>query len=112
MYEISITFPTVPACVSQLLRQQLVKHNLYHIYCVHIVYCQPLTDISYGNITCSLGDDGLPSYQDTCDIICNTGYALNGSTTRTCLGDRTWSGTDDECLKGNNNVLTARLVWL
>ena len=83
---------------------------LVHIVFIYVVYCQPLTDIGNGSITCSLGDDGVPSYQDTCDITCNTGYVLDGNATRTCLVDHTWSGADDECLKGNNDVLTTRLV--
>ena len=72
--------------------------------------CLPLTDIDNGSISCSFGDDGIPSYKDTCDINCNNGFALNGSTTRTCLDDGTWSGTDDECVKGNDVVLTELLV--
>ena len=37
-----------------------------------------------GIINCSLGDDGVLSYEDTCSFTCNTGYELTGSDIRTC----------------------------
>ena len=55
-------------------------------------------------INCSLGDDGVPSYEDTCNLTCNTGYELTGSDTRTCQSDGSWSGSDDVCRRGNINV--------
>ena len=51
-------------------------------------------------INCSLGDDGVPSYEDTCSFTCNTGYELTGSDTRTCQSNRSWSGIDDVCRRG------------
>ena len=51
-------------------------------------------------INCSLGDDGVPTYEDTCSFTCNTGYELTGSDTRTCQSDGRWSGTDDVCWRG------------
>jgi len=51
-------------------------------------------------ITCSLGDDGVPSYEDTCSFACNTGYELTDSNTRTCQSNGSWSGTDNVCKKG------------
>ena len=68
----------------------------------NIVRCQPLSDIGNGSVTCSLGDDSISSFEDTCDITCKKGFALNGSATRTCLSDGTWNGTNDECIKGKN----------
>ena len=53
-------------------------------------------------ITCSLGDDGVPSYEDTCSFTCNTSYELIGSDTRTCQSDGNWSGTEIMCT-GNFN---------
>ena len=52
-------------------------------------------------IDCSLGDDAVPSYEDTCSFTCNTGYELNGSDTRTCQSDGSWSGSDPVCSRGN-----------
>jgi len=64
------------------------------------VVCPSLTDPNNGVMTCSLGDDGVPSYEDTCSFICNTGYKLTGSGTRTCQSDGSWSGSDDVCSRG------------
>ena len=69
------------------------------IFFVHVVYCQPLPNIINGSATCSLGDDGVPSFNDTCDITCNYGYLLRGNPTRTCLSDGSWSGADDACVE-------------
>ena len=59
--------------------------------------CPPLTDPSNGVINCSLGDDGVPSYEDTCSYTCNTGYKLTGSDTRSCQSDGSWSGSPGSC---------------
>ena len=53
-----------------------------------------------GKLVCSLGDDGIHSYEDTCSFTCNTGYELNGSDTRTCQSDGSWSGSDVERRRG------------
>ena len=90
-----------------LLHCQSGSKLLY--YCLHTVNCLQL-DISNGSTNCSLGGDGVPSYEDTCDITCNNGFALNGSATRTYLDDGTWSGTDDACVKGNDVALTGLTV--
>ena len=50
-----------------------------------------------GNIDCSVGDDGVYSYEDTCNITCDTGYTLTGSNTRMCLSNGSWSGMDGAC---------------
>ena len=44
-----------------------------------------------------MGDDQGPSYEDTCNFRCNTGYELTGSDTRTCQRDGRWSGSDAVC---------------
>ena len=62
--------------------------------------CPPLTDPSNGMINCSLGDDEVPSYEDTCSYTCNADYELTGSDTRTCQSDGSWSGTDVMCSRG------------
>ena len=80
---------------------------LLGIYCINnkvniipSVPCLLLTDPNNGVINCSLGDDEIPSYEDTCSFTCNTGYELTGSDTRTCQSDGSWSGTDNLCLRG------------
>jgi len=64
------------------------------------VACSSLTNPDNGVITCSLGDDGVPSYKDTCSFTCNTGYELTGSDTRTCQSDGSWSGSETMCTGG------------
>ena len=59
--------------------------------------CHEQTDLSNGVVTCSLGDDGVPNYQDTCNFTCNTGFQLTGSTRSTCQSDGRWSGTEAIC---------------
>ena len=60
----------------------------------------PLTNPDNGIIDCSFGDDGVPSYKDTCSFTCNTGYELTGTDTRACQSDGSWSGSDDICSRG------------
>jgi len=64
------------------------------------VECPSLTDPNNGVMTCSLEDDGVSSYKDTCSFTCNTGYELTGSDTRTCQSDGNWSGSDTMCSGG------------
>ncbi|XP_065917365.1 uncharacterized protein [Dysidea avara] len=47
--------------------------------------------------TPSSGGDGIPSYEDTCNFKCNTGYELTGSPQRTCQSDGSWSGSPLSC---------------
>ena len=67
-----------------------------------LVPCSPLTDPNSGLANCSLGDDGVPSYEDTCSFTCNTGYELSGNDTRTCQSDGNWSGSDNMCKRGKH----------
>ena len=67
----------------------------------HLVFCPPLTDPTNGQITCSVGDDGALSYEDTCTTVCNTGYEVqSGNAMRTCQSNGMWSGTDSQCSRG------------
>jgi len=82
-----------------------VNHNCsayqqFHWLHTYVVSCPSLTDPNNGNITCSLEDDRVPSYEDTCSFTCNTGYELSGSDTRTCQSGGNWSGSDDVCRRG------------
>ena len=70
-------------------------------YKLLIVHCPTLTiNFDNGIIICSLGDDGVPSYEDICSFTCNTGYELIGSDTRTCQSDGNWSTTNSLCRRG------------
>ena len=47
-----------------------------------------------GMINCLLGDDGVLSFEDTCDIFCNTGYEIQaGNDMITCQSDGMFNGT-------------------
>jgi len=63
-----------------------------------LVPCFPLTPPENGEMTCSLGDDGVLSYSDICTFTCNAGYELFASETRKCYGYGRWSGTDAICV--------------
>ena len=49
---------------------------------------------------------------DTCSFTCNTGYELNGSDTRTCQSNGSWSGNDDVCRRGKLNIKLRLLKFL
>ena len=69
-------------------------------FIILLVSCPPLTDPSNGTIICSLGDDEVSSYEDTCSFTCDTGYELTSSETRTCQSNGSWSGSDAMCRRG------------
>ena len=73
---------------------------LSNVYFFFTVNCSNLTDPNNGTANCSLGDDGVPSYEDTCSFTCNTGYELTGSDTRTCQSNGSWSGSETMCTRG------------
>ena len=62
--------------------------------------CLELLNPPNGMISCSLGDDRVHSYEDTCNFICDTGYELTGSNTRTCQSNGSWSGNNNSCIRG------------
>ena len=67
------------------------------LHCFIIERCPQLDNPSNGTVSCSLGDDGVPTVGDTCNFTCDTGYELTGSDTRTCQSNRSWSGGDVVC---------------
>ena len=79
-----------------LLYNNIVIHNDNVLY-ILLVSCSSLNNPTNGMINCSLGDDGAPTYEDTCSFTCNTGYDLNGSEIRTCQNDGNWSGNSTMC---------------
>jgi len=90
-----------------LLRLFVVETLFYICKCSIVIIlmyiavaCPSLTDPDNGIMTCLLGDDGISFYKDTCTFICNVGYILSGSHTRTCQSDGRWSGSDARCRKG------------
>ena len=69
-------------------------------FCIYVVKCSAFSMIEDGVVVCSLGDDGVSSYEDTCNFTCNSGYTLTGSDTKICLNDGSWSGTESSCERG------------
>ena len=65
-----------------------------------LVLCSPLTDLNSGVANCSLGDDGVFSYEDTCSFTCNADYMLTGSIIRMCQSNGNWSGRVSVCRRG------------
>ena len=55
-------------------------------------------------MNCSLGDYGVPSYEDICNFTCNTGYELTGANTRICQSNGSWSGSDVVCINERGNL--------
>ena len=71
----------------------VLRNNLF----ILLASCPSLDSPSNGMIDCSLGDNLVPSYEDTCSFTCDTGYVLTGSDTRTCQSDGSWNGSTTMC---------------
>ena len=84
--------------------QIMVHSHTYNDNVICIVSCPSLSEPSNGTINCSLGGDGIPSYEDTCNFTCNTGYELTGSESRTCKSDGSWSGNITKCNRGKYDI--------
>ena len=87
--------------VSGLYNDHLIQHHLLTVVCMSL---PRLTNggISYSDQT--LGLNTVVTY--TCD----TGYTLNGGTTRTCGRDGVWSGFAPNCLRKWNEICTVCLL--
>ena len=81
-----------------------LPNQVIYMYAVH---CTMLSDPVNGMINCSLGDDGILSYEDVCTVTCDTGYMLTGDDKRTCQSDGIFDGTEAMCIRGKlyTNVL-------
>ena len=78
----------------------------------YLVNCPSLADPNNGMINCSLGDDGVSSYEDACSFTCNTGYELIGQDIRFCLSNGTWNGNETFCSRGNNYIFNIAKVYV
>ena len=87
----------VMLCVEKVVVLKVIGTTIHFFL---IVSCPTITNPSNGIINCSLGNDGLPSYEDTCSFTCNTGYELTGSDTTTCQSNGSWSDSDVICIRG------------
>ncbi|XP_066302889.1 sushi, von Willebrand factor type A, EGF and pentraxin domain-containing protein 1-like [Branchiostoma lanceolatum] len=57
-----------------------------------VTQCSPLAPPNHGT------SSGGNSYLDTVTFICDAGYEIRGSHTRTCLADGTWTGIQPDCV--------------
>ena len=72
---------------------------------MYAVTCQMPPNPMNGMINCSLGDDGVLSYEDICDTFCNTGYEIQaGDDMITCESDGIFNGTSATCGRGVYHV--------
>ena len=83
---------------------------MLHILLIGSQLCPSLSEPINGMISCSLGNDGDATYEDTCSFTCNTGYELTGSDSRTCQSDGNWNGTDSGCTTGMWLCVCASIV--
>jgi len=74
---------------------------------VYVVNCQKLNDVENGNVDCSFEKNGVPSYEDTCNITCKSQYVLTGNATRICLSNGSWSGIDGTCKIGKYSYVAS-----
>jgi len=59
------------------------------------------SDPMNGIVNCSLGDDGVLSYEDTCTTMCDTGYEIQvGDAMRICQSNMMLNGTSATCGRG------------
>ena len=68
--------------------------------CYIVVSCPNFIQANNGLLNCSLGDDGVSSYEDICSFTCNTGYELIGSEIWFCQSDGSWSSSNSSCRGG------------
>ena len=64
----------------------------YHLSIPLVTTCPILSAPGDGQISCSPGND---SPGDTCTLTCDDGFVIEGTQSRTCQDDLTWSGFDD-----------------
>ena len=68
---------------------------LYMVWLLFTVQCITLLSPTNGNISCN--STGVSLYEDQCSFSCDPGYQLTGSSSRQCLLNRSWSGSDVTC---------------
>ena len=62
---------------------------------VYIVQCTSLSSPTNGDMSCN--STGVSRYEDQCSFSCDPGSQLTGSSSRQCLSNGSWSGSDATC---------------
>ena len=75
------------------------SHSIhFNLWLLHpVVTCPPLEDPVNGTVSPASNKTHPLVYQTVVDISCDEGYRLEGSESRTCLSDGTWSGELTNC---------------
>ena len=71
-----------------------------------VVDCGALTDPDNGQVTLSNG----ASLNSEASYSCNIGFAINGTSTRTCQINNQWSGSEPTCESENIVCIVAHCV--
>ena len=69
---------------------------IFVIFTCIVPICESLTAPVNGSVT----QPGQALYMSTADYSCDTGYVIEGQSTRMCQVDGTWSGSAPTCRVG------------
>ncbi len=72
--------------------------------------CSDLTNPTNGMISYNMGTTGLRPVNTVATYTCDTGYTLNGGSTRTCGSDGMWSGANPVYVNVNDGMWTILLL--
>ena len=96
--EVRMNMDTYAYCVNDIIM----------LHCI-LARCPSLTSPN-GIYRCIRGSDIVLSFEDTCHLVCNTGYEPSGSNIRTCQSDGSWSGSDGVCRRGECVGTTLKMI--
>jgi len=70
---------------------------LIFVFLVTDIFCYPFNELLNGQVYCILGNNGIPDPGDSCYFMCNSGFKLQGNSTRICQDGGIWSAVDVTC---------------
>jgi len=71
------------------------------------IACERLPAPNHGRI---VSEDDISQFRSNVTLVCDRGYQLTGSVTRTCLSNGTWDGSPAVCQSTSFHSCTAELV--